>query len=165
MKNAVRALAALALVAVSVACIESARPRATLGDRLVESNNHAILRTALASAGLDGIVNGTEGPEQVTLFAPTDDAWEALPDTTRTAILNDRERLRQLLLHHMVEGRVVARELTDGTTLTTLAGDRITVSGGGLSARVDGAALLLADLDAANGVLHVVDGVLTPSTP
>lgn len=165
MPKPIRILAALLLVAVAGACVETTRPNRTLADLLNQSTNHTTLRGALISAGLTGYVSGTEGPEQITLFAPTDAAWQALPDTTRAAILNDPARLRTVLLNQMVEGRVVASELEDGGVLTTLAGERVGVEGSGLTAQVGGASLVLANLDSFNGVLHVTDRVILPSAP
>jgi uncharacterized surface protein with fasciclin (FAS1) repeats len=118
---------------------------------------------ALDSTGLDSVLS-TAGP--YTLLAPPDTAFDALPQGTVPVLLTERQdRLRAILAHHVVDGRVPLRTGTDTLVVTTLGGDTLRVQGGD-SARVVGAARILdGDVEAANGLIHVIDAVLRPPPP
>lgn len=114
------------------------------------------LTAALAAAGLDRALRG-DGP--FTLFAPTDEAFARLPAGTIEALLlpANRDRLREILGFHVVEGRVLSTDLLRQTSAKTLAGAVLPI---GL--RVGSANVTTADLACTNGVLHVIDDVLLP---
>ena len=115
---------------------------------------------SLDSTGLDSVLS-TAGP--YTLLAPPDTAFDALPRGTVPALLTERpDRLRTILAHHVVDGRVPLRTGPDTGVVTTLGGDTLRVQRGD-SARVAGAARILdGDVEAANGLIHVIDAVLRP---
>jgi len=114
------------------------------------------LATALTAAGLVDALKG-EGP--FTVFAPTDEAFAALPAGVLTALLADTDALTDVLLYHVVDGAVFSRSLTDGATAPTLQGQSVSVS---LSAGVgiDDARVTAPDIITRNGVIHVIDQVL-----
>ena len=119
------------------------------------------LLTAATEAGLaDTLANG--GP--FTVFAPTDDAFAALPAGTVESLLmeENRDTLRDILLLHVVEGEVPASAVTGKVTEThALSGGSLTIDGtNGVS--VNGATVIQADVDASNGVIHVIDTVILP---
>jgi transforming growth factor-beta-induced protein len=153
---------ALGLSVGLAACAEATVP-AVEGERnLVETAASAgQFGTLLAAAEAAGLVAtlSSEGP--FTVFAPTDAAFAALPPGTLEAVLADRELLRAILLYHVVPGRIRSTELTDGQVVTTAEGRpvRVTLSGG---ARVNGVAIVAPDVQASNGVIHVIDRVLLP---
>jgi transforming growth factor-beta-induced protein len=117
--------------------------------------------TLLAAAEATGLVAtlSFEGP--FTVFAPTDAAFAALPAGTLDAVLADTELLTSILLYHVVPGRVLASDLSDGQVVTTAEGRPVRVTLGG-GARVNGANVVTPDVTASNGVIHVIDAVLIP---
>lgn len=111
-------------------------------------------------AGLGDLLTGT-GP--VTVFAPTDEAFRALPAATLDKLGKDPEALKAVLKHHAVAGATTRATLSaDTTTVTTLGGTKLVLSKAGDFVTVDDALVTQADVTASNGVLHVIDRVLTP---
>ncbi len=127
---------------------------------VMESEEHNTLATALELAGLLGALEG-EGP--FTLFAPTDNAFDALPEGLLDDLLGDPEgALADILLYHVAEGFVLSTDLEDGQEITTLLGEEIVVSITEDGVFINDAQVIVADLEAENGVVHVIDAVLTP---
>ncbi|HSK97846.1 MAG TPA: fasciclin domain-containing protein [Euzebyales bacterium] len=117
------------------------------------------LVAAIEAAGL------TETLEQagpITVFAPNDDAFAALDQGDLTALLADPASLGDRLQYHVVEGSYTSSDLSDGDTLTTLEGSDLSVSVDGETVTVGGAEVVEADLEAGNGVIHIIDTVLQP---
>ncbi len=111
-------------------------------------------------AGLGDLLTGAT---PVTVFAPTDDAFRAVPAATLDKLAKDPEALKALLKHHAVAGVVTRASLTaDTTTLTTLAGTKLVLSKAGDFITVEDALVTQADTQASNGVIHVIDRVLMP---
>jgi len=125
------------------------------------SPNHNMLEAAVLAAGLDGALNTLD---PITVFAPTDDAFNALPAGTVAALLADIPALTDILLYHVINGAVLSTDLTDGQVATTLNGSDITVTiNNGVF--INGTSqVIVADIAASNGVVHVVNEVLS-STP
>ena len=101
------------------------------------------------------------GDAVVTLFAPTNAAFDALPADAIAQLRSDGDLLARVLAHHVVEGRHRSADLTPGP-LATLAGDELEIAGAGDGVRVDGAAIVEPDVLAGNGVVHAVDTLLLP---
>ena len=134
----------------------------TVVDIIVNSPNHNTLETAVIAAGLADDLSG-DGP--FTVFAPTDAAFAALPAGVLDALLADPTgALAQVLLYHVVSGEALSSSLTNGQTITTLQGQDVTVSITGGNVFINNAQVIMADIMADNGVVHVIDAVLTPST-
>jgi uncharacterized surface protein with fasciclin (FAS1) repeats len=132
----------------------------TVVDIIVASPYHNTLEAAVIAAGLADDLSG-EGP--FTVFAPTDDAFAALPEGTLDALLEDPTGdLANILLYHVVSGKVMSTDLSDGQTATTLLGKDITVTINGEGVFINDAKVIVADLVADNGVVHVIDAVLLP---
>lgn len=111
-------------------------------------------------AGLGDLLTGSA---PVTVFAPSDDAFRAVPAATLDKLAKDPEALKALLRHHAVAGVTTRASLTaDTTTVTTLAGTKLTLSKAGDFITVDDALVTQPGVTASNGVLHVIDRVLTP---
>lgn len=117
------------------------------------------LVTALQAAGLTDLLEQA-GP--LTVFAPNNDAFSQLDQSDLNALLSNPQELTSILQFHVVEGSYPSSELSDGQTLTTLSGDELTISVDGSTVMVDGAEVVQPDLEAGNGVIHVIDQVLQP---
>lgn len=114
----------------------------------------------VASAGLGDVLAGGTA---VTVFAPTDEAFKAVPAATLDKLAKDPVALKALLLHHTLAGKVMSADIQAGSApVTTLAGSKVTVSKAGDFVTVDEALVAQADVLGSNGVLHVIDRVLTP---
>jgi len=104
-----------------------------------------------------------EGPGPFTVFAPTNEAFEALGGTLDTLLEPaNQEELAEILTYHVVPGELTASELSDGQMLETIQGDSLEVKIEGEEVTVNGAAVVEPDVEASNGVVHVIDEVLTP---
>ena len=124
------------------------------------AQNTAALSTLVTALQAAGLVSTLQGDGPFTVFAPTNAAFEALQDDLLAALLGDTDQLTELLTYHVVPGELFASELSDGQTLTTVQGDQLTVTIEGGAVFVDGARVTMPDVNAGNGVVHVVDGVL-----
>lgn len=118
------------------------------------------LTAAIKAAGLEETLTG-EGP--FTVFAPTDEAFAALPPGTLDALLKpeNKEKLAQLLTYHVVSGKVESATLKSGD-VPSLLGKPITVTVKGKKVMVNEAAVTKADVPASNGVIHLIDKVILP---
>ena len=137
-------------------------PTNTVYDIIANSDIHTTLKAAIDVAGLDGALQG-EGP--FTVFAPTDDAFNALPDGTIDALLADPQGLlTDILTYHVVGAEALSSGLTDGQRITTLSGQDITVMVNQDGVFINDARVIIADIPADNGVVHVIDAVLLPES-
>ncbi len=120
----------------------------------------ATLSTAIGAAGLTETLEG-EGP--FTVFAPTNEAFAALADYTLDQLLDpdNQELLQKVLTYHVVPGDIRAADLTDGATVTTVEGTELTIDLSGETPMVNNAGIIATDVVAENGVIHLIDGVLT----
>ncbi len=117
--------------------------------------------TLLAAATAAGLVDTLKSEGPFTVFAPTDEAFAALPDGTVESLLADPDALAAILTYHVVAGKVMSTDLSDGMTATTVNGADITIgTEGGVT--VNGANVVAADIEASNGVIHVIDAVILP---
>ncbi|MBI1268126.1 MAG: T9SS type A sorting domain-containing protein, partial [Cryomorphaceae bacterium] len=133
---------------------------ATVVDIIVDSPVHTTLEAAVIAAELADDLSGA-GP--FTVFAPTDDAFAALPAGVVDALLLDPTgELANILLYHVVGAAALSTDLSDGQMLATLLGPDVTVSIMGGTVMINGATVIIADLTADNGVVHVIDAVLLP---
>ena len=127
-------------------------------DTAVADGNFTTLVAAVEAAGLVDTLKG-EGP--FTVFAPTDDAFAALPEGTVEGLLEDIPTLTAILTYHVVPGEVMSTDLSDGMEAETVNGQSVTIgTEGGVT--VDGANVILAYIEASNGVIHVIDTVILP---
>ena len=134
----------------------------TVVDIIVNSPDHTTLETAVIAAGLADDLSG-DGP--FTVFAPTDAAFAALPASLIAELLADPTgQLTQILLYHVVAGEALSTSLSNGQTIATLQGQDVTVSITGGNVFINNAQVTVADLVADNGVVHVIDAVLTPTS-
>ncbi len=129
-------------------------------DTAVGAGTFNTLAAALTAAGLVETLKG-EGP--FTVFAPTDDAFAALPAGTVESLLlpENKDKLIAVLTYHVVPGKVMSTDLTEGMMAATVNGAEVTITLEG-GAKVNGANITAADIVATNGVIHVIDAVILP---
>ena len=147
---------AATILALFLALPSAARAEDDIVDTAVSAGSFKTLVAALRAAQLDGALRG-DGP--FTVFAPTDDAFAALPEGAVANLLlpENRDRLRAVLLHHVVAGRIRAEDLAPVAGLKSLGGTALPV---GL--RIGEANVTKANIECGNGVIHVIDRVLLP---
>ncbi|MEM1065861.1 MAG: fasciclin domain-containing protein [Pseudomonadota bacterium] len=131
-------------------------------DTAVEAGSFETLVAAVQAAGLVETLKG-DGP--FTVFAPTDEAFAALPEGTVEELLKpeNAEQLTAILTYHVVPGKVMSGDLTDGMEAATVEGSEVTImTEGGVT--VEGANVVTADIETSNGVIHVIDQVILPES-
>lgn len=121
------------------------------------------LVTAVQAAGLVDTLQG-DGP--FTVFAPTDDAFAALPAGTLEALLADTDTLTKILTYHVVPGKVMAADVVgmNGQEAGTVQGENVMVKVDGGNVMINDANVIITDIEASNGVIHVIDKVIIPPT-
>jgi uncharacterized surface protein with fasciclin (FAS1) repeats len=131
-------------------------------DTAVEAGSFSTLVAAVEAAGLVDTLKG-EGP--FTVFAPTDEAFAALPEGTVEDLLKpeNKDQLTQILTYHVVPGKVMSTDLTNGMEAGTVEGSDVTIMTEG-GVMVEDASVTTADVEASNGVIHVIDKVIMPGS-
>ena len=121
-------------------------------------------KTLVAAAKAAGLVEALAGKGPLTVFAPTDDAFAKLPAGTVESLLKpeNKAKLAAILKYHVVAGRVYSTDALAAGKATTLQGDAVKIAVKGKTAMVNDAKLVATDLDASNGVIHVIDSVILP---
>jgi uncharacterized surface protein with fasciclin (FAS1) repeats len=128
-------------------------------DTAVAAGSFTTLVAAVEAAGLVDTLKG-DGP--FTVFAPTDEAFAALPEGTVAALLNDIPTLTSILTYHVVAGKVMSTDLSDDMTATTVQGGDITIDLDN-GVMINDATVVTADIETTNGVIHVIDKVILPA--
>lgn len=119
-------------------------------------------KTLVAAVEAAGLVDTLKSDGPFTVFAPTDDAFAALGDEAIAGLLADPETLSQILLYHVVPGRVMAADVGALESATTAQGEDIAITVDGDKVMVNGANVIITDIEADNGVIHVIDAVILP---
>ena len=122
------------------------------------------LSTLVAAVKAGDLVGTLSSAGPFTVFGPTNEAFAALPAGTLDNLLKHKNQaeLVDVLTYHVVAGNVQAKDLKDGQMLTTVEGKTLTVRIAGSTVLINSAKVVIADVEASNGVVHVVDGVLLP---
>jgi uncharacterized surface protein with fasciclin (FAS1) repeats len=171
------AVAMLAFGLIAAACggddaesTTTVAPTTTMAEEMTEAGTivevasdagaFSTLLTAAEAAGLVDTLN-SEGP--YTVFAPTDEAFAALPEGTLEALLADPAALADILLYHVVPGEVFAADVVGLDSATSAQGEAITITINGETVTLNGSAnVVTTDVDASNGVIHIIDAVILP---
>ena len=132
----------------------------SIAEIAVDDGRFTTLVAALDAAGLVDTLSN-DGP--FTVFAPTDDAFAMLPAGTVEALLNDIPALTNILLYHVVSGKVMASDVVTLDSATTLSGKDVMIKVDMGKVYVNDAQVIITDIEASNGVIHVVDAVILPS--
>jgi uncharacterized surface protein with fasciclin (FAS1) repeats len=130
-------------------------------DIAVEDGRFTTLVAAVQAAGLAETLSG-EG--SFTVFAPTDDAFAALPEGTVEALLADIPALTDILLYHVVDGKVMAADVVELSNAMTLQGQYVDIKVEDGKVMIDNAEVIITDIEASNGVIHVIDAVILPES-
>lgn len=138
---------------------QKAMDNKTIVDVAVEAGNFTTLVAAVKAAGLVETLSGA-GP--FTVFAPTDEAFAKLPAGTVEGLLKDKEKLTKILTYHVVAGKVMAKDVAGMTSAKTVEGSEVTVKAENGVVMINDATVTSADIEASNGVIHVIDTVLMP---
>lgn len=153
----------LAAASAAIALTTSAFAAGHSKDIVMVATDAGAFNTLLAAATAAGLVDTLKGDGPFTVFAPTDEAFAALPEGTVDGLLANTDALTAVLTYHVVPGKVMSGDLSDGMMAGTVQGKELTISTqGGVS--VNGVAVVQADVEASNRVIHVIDGVLLPPT-
>lgn len=119
-------------------------------------------KTLVAAVTAAGLADTLKGAGPFTVFAPTDDAFAKLPKGTVEELLKDTPKLKDILLYHVVSGKVMAADVVKLSTAKTVEGKPVTFKVDGNKVMVNDAQVIIADLPASNGVIHVLDKVILP---
>ncbi len=158
MKNIITLAAAL-LIGISSAKAGN-KPSNTIVDIAVNAGSFKTLVAAVKAAGLAGTLSG-EGP--FTVFAPTDEAFSKLPNGTVENLLKpeNKDQLVAILTYHVVGAKVMSSDVKSGS-VATVNGQKLRLKVGKKGVRVDKAKVVKTDIEASNGVIHVIDTVVLP---
>lgn len=120
--------------------------------------------TLVAAVQAADLVDTLKGEGPFTVFAPTDDAFAALPEGTVASLLEpeNKDQLQSILTYHVVAGKIMAEDAMAADSATTVQGQDITITTMDGSVMIDDATVIQADIEASNGVIHVIDSVLMP---
>lgn len=126
--------------------------------------NNPVLSTLVAAVGQAGLVDTLNGDGPFTIFAPTNDAFAAVPTADLDAVLADTELLTSVLTYHVVAGeQLSSADLIAAGRVTTVQGDMLTIAAAGDTFTVNGAEAICIDVPTANATVHIIDRVLLPA--
>jgi uncharacterized surface protein with fasciclin (FAS1) repeats len=160
MRKLSMALAGAAMLAIATPSVSQAQSQ-DIVETAVAAGTFKTLATALTAAGL---IETLKGPGPFTVFAPTDEAFAKVPKATLDALLADKDKLKAVLLYHVVPGKVMAADAIklDGKSAKMVSGAEAKISVMGGTVMVNQAHVTKADIAAKNGVIHVIDAVILP---
>ena len=120
--------------------------------------------TLIAAAKAAGLVDALTGEGPLTVFAPTDEAFAKLPEGTVETLLKpeNKDKLKAVLLYHVVAGKVTSDKVVDLSSAETLQGQSVDIKVDMGKVYIDNAQVIAADVRASNGVIHVIDSVILP---
>lgn len=152
--------AAIASVLITASAFAGDKP-GTVVDVAVSNDSFSTLVAALQAADLVGTLSG-DGP--FTVFAPTNEAFAKLPAGTVESLLlpENRDKLIAVLTYHVVPGKVTAAQVVKLDSAKTVQGSTVDIRVADGSVMVDGATVVMPDVMASNGVIHVIDEVILP---
>jgi uncharacterized surface protein with fasciclin (FAS1) repeats len=146
------------IAAAALAAASSMAVAADIVDTAASAGQFNTLVKAVQAAGLVDTLKG-KGP--FTVFAPTDEAFAKLPAGTLDALLQDKQKLAQVLTYHVVPGKVTAAQVKPGA-VKTVQGQSLRLRTDAGAVMVDDARVIKTDVMASNGVIHVIDSVVLP---
>jgi uncharacterized surface protein with fasciclin (FAS1) repeats len=164
MSTSLRALVPVALLATALPLTAQDHSTHAAPDIVEVAAEAGSFTTLLAAAEAAGLVDTLRSEGPFTVFAPTDEAFARLPEGTVESLLADPEALRTVLLYHVVPGRVTSAQVVTLDAATSAEGSELRIALSGETVLIDDAQVLAVDVEAANGVIHVIDAVLIPAS-
>ena len=159
------AAAIMSIAVVSAACSDDDEPTAPALGTIVEvAAGAGTFNTLVAAVEAAGLAGTLSGPGPFTAFAPTDDAFAKLPAGTVESLLQNQSALASILTYHVIAGRVSAEDVVQLTSATTVNGQSVSIQVVNGVVYVNGARVVTTDIQASNGVIHVIDSVLLPGS-
>ncbi len=159
-KSSLKAIALSSTLILPMAAVATAHEHG--GDIVDIAAGNDAFTTLVAAVTAADLVETLQGEGPFTVFAPTDEAFAALPEGTVEGLLEDIPTLSSILTYHVVPGAIMSGDLTEGCTdVETVNGATATVCVGE-TVTIDGATVVQADIEATNGVIHVIDAVIMP---
>ncbi|MCW5935104.1 MAG: fasciclin domain-containing protein [Fimbriimonadia bacterium] len=119
-------------------------------------------KTLVSLVQAAGLVDALRSDGPFTVFAPTDAAFAKVPKATLDALGKDKEALKQVLLYHVVSGKVTSGQVVKVNKAKTLQGSDVKVKVSGKNVMINNAKVVKADIECTNGVIHVIDTVILP---
>jgi uncharacterized surface protein with fasciclin (FAS1) repeats len=154
-----RLLVVAAAVAVLAApAVVQAGSQKDIVDTAQAAGSFKTLATALKAAGL---IDTLKGPGPFTVFAPTDEAFAKIPKADLDALIADKAKLTKVLTYHVVAGKVMAADVMKIKEAKTVEGQMVKIDTSN-GVKINGANVVKADVEASNGVIHVIDSVILP---
>jgi uncharacterized surface protein with fasciclin (FAS1) repeats len=140
----------------------SAAQTANTGDIVATASGAGSFNTLLVAVQAAGLVETLQSDGPFTVFAPTDEAFAKLPEGTVEALIADPDKLRAILLYHVVPGKVMSADVVSLDSATTAQGSDVefVLADGGV--RINNANVTATDIETSNGVIHVIDTVIIP---
>jgi len=148
-----------------------AAPIAVAAPSSVEAQDSDIVATAQAAGGFETLLAAAtaadlvvvlQGEGPFTVFAPTDEAFARIPEAQLQALLADKEALTQVLLYHVVPGKVAAADVVTLSSAETAGGQTVMIEVVNGSVMLGDATVVATDIEASNGLIHVIDRVMLP---
>jgi uncharacterized surface protein with fasciclin (FAS1) repeats len=158
MKSPLLQAGAMALLGLTLAGCASTTAPSTIADTTARTPQLSTLNRLIAEAGLGDTLRG-QGP--FTVFAPSDDAFKAVPAKTLAELGSNKELLKSVLTYHVVPGKTMAADVKNGNA-KTVNGANLALAKAGAMVTVEEAVVVQADVAASNGVVHMIDRVLLP---
>jgi uncharacterized surface protein with fasciclin (FAS1) repeats len=152
-----RTVLAAAFAATMAGCATTTTP-VNLAETIAKTPTLSTLSSLVAKAGLTETLK-TGGP--FTVFAPTDDAFKAVPASTMDDLAKHPEKLKDVLTYHVIPGKTMAADVKNSNA-KTVNGASVALSKAGEFVTIESAAVVKADIGATNGVVHIIDTVLLP---
>jgi uncharacterized surface protein with fasciclin (FAS1) repeats len=132
------------------------------GDIVATAVANGSFKTLVAAVEAAGLVETLQSDGPFTVFAPTDDAFARLPEGTVEGLLADPDKLREILLYHVVPGKVTSAKVAGLDSAATAQGSTIDIRVEDGNVRINEASVIAADVETSNGVIHVIDQVILP---
>lgn len=153
---------AATLVFAGCATQQASMQPATLAAAAMQESDLSTFNQLVQQAGLK---DALQGSTPVTVFAPTNEAFKALPAATLEALSKNPEELRMVLKHHVVPGLHTQASISGAVMMSTIADTKLPVSKAGDFLTVESGLVIKGDIQTSNGVLHIIDAVALPPKP
>jgi transforming growth factor-beta-induced protein len=155
-------LSGLALLTLSTTHAYGTNPCPVQKDIIEVAREAGSFQTLLTALDVAELTETVRSAPALTVLAPTDAAFAALPEGVLAALLEDKEALRNVLLYHVIGAEVKSDVVVTLTEATMLNGETVDISFDGAELFINSSKVIAADVDASNGVIHVIDAVLVP---